>query len=96
MVWRRDMDIAFLEGSAVGDTDGTSAPPPSAALQLQVWPEPVFRTRLPAPAERPAPVAACSDSDTGDASEGAASSVGMSCTLDLPGGGRCSSRKRGA
>ena len=90
------MDVAFLEGSTVGDADGTSAPPASAALELQVWPEPVFLTHQPAPAEHAAPVLDSSASDSDSASEGAASSVGMSRTLNIRKGSSYSGCKRRA
>ena len=78
----------------MGDADGTSAPPSSAALELQVWPEPVFRTQQPAPAEHPALILDRSASDSDSASEGAASSAGMSRTLNIRKGSSYSGCKR--
>ena len=80
----------------MGDADGTSAPPASAALELQVWPEPVFRTQQPAPAEHPALLLDCSASDSDSASEGAASSAVVSRTLDARRGSSYAGCKRRA
>ena len=77
----REMDEAvFLDGSTLCSTEDTSGPPPSTALELQVWPEPVFRTQHNAFDERaaPPPLKDCSDSDS--ISEGPASTAAMSCT----------------
>lgn len=74
----RELDAAiFLDRSVLCGAEDTSPPPPSATLELQVWPQPVFRMQRNAFDAGPAPELDPCANDNDSASEGAASTAGM-------------------